>query len=212
VPLIDMKMMRLRGVWTTNLVAALFGMGMYASFVLMPELVQEPRSTGYGFGASVTAAGLFLLPSTIAMVILGQFAGALDRRFGSKPPLLVGSCFAVAAYVVLAGAHEEQWEIYVASGLLGIGIGLAFAAMANLIVQNVRPDQTGAATGMNTVTRTIGGAFGGQVAASVLASSVTGGHPTESGYVLAFVICAAALCCALIAGLRIPARRLQETN
>ncbi|MEA2146318.1 MAG: hypothetical protein QOG59_1905 [Solirubrobacteraceae bacterium] len=205
VPLVDMRMMRIRGVWTTNLVAALFGMGMYSSFVLIPALVQEPQSTGYGFGASVTAAGLFLLPSTIAMVIIGQMAGRLDRRFGSKPPLLAGSVCAIAAYTTLAVAHGQRWQVYVASALLGIGIGLAFAAMANLIVQNVRQEQTGVATGMNTVTRTVGGAFGGQVVASILASStVTGGQPTEASYVLAFGLCAGALVAGLIAGLRIP--------
>src|SRR5581483_5149466 len=90
-PLVDMRMMRLRGVWTTNLVAALFGIGMYASFVLIPTLVQEPRSTGYGFGASITAAGIFLVPSTVMMLLVGQLAGPLERRFGSKPPLLAGA-------------------------------------------------------------------------------------------------------------------------
>src|SRR5207245_460017 len=34
VPLVDMRMMRLRGVWTTNLVAFLLGVGMYSSFIL----------------------------------------------------------------------------------------------------------------------------------------------------------------------------------
>src|SRR3954467_6347718 len=63
-PLVDMRMMAIRGVWTTNAVAFLIGVGMYSSFVLIPELVQEPASTGYGFGASATAAGLFLLPAT----------------------------------------------------------------------------------------------------------------------------------------------------
>ena len=61
-PLVDMRMMAIRGVWTTNTVAFLIGVGMYSSFILLPEFVQEPASTGYGFGASVTAAGLFLLP------------------------------------------------------------------------------------------------------------------------------------------------------
>src|SRR5262249_48602092 len=35
-PLVDMGMMRIRGVWTTNLVAFLLGVGMYSSFVLIP--------------------------------------------------------------------------------------------------------------------------------------------------------------------------------
>ena len=51
-----MKMMRLRGVWTTNLAAFVFGFGMYSSFVLVPEFVEQSTSTGYGFGASITQA------------------------------------------------------------------------------------------------------------------------------------------------------------
>ena len=62
-PLVDMAMMRLRGVWTTNVATLLVGFGMYSAFVLIPQYVQAPTSTGYGFGASVTQAGLYLLPS-----------------------------------------------------------------------------------------------------------------------------------------------------
>ena len=142
-PLVDMRMMAIRGVWTTNTVAFLIGVGMYSSFVLLPELVQEPASTGYGFGASVTAAGLFLLPATIAIVVVGQMAGVLERRIGSRGSLIGGALFALACYVLLVADRSQEWEIYVAAGLLGIGIGLSFSAMANLIVQNVRQEQTG---------------------------------------------------------------------
>ncbi len=48
-PLVDMRMMRIRGIWTTNLVAVLVGVGMYSAFILLPQFVQEPTSTGYGF-------------------------------------------------------------------------------------------------------------------------------------------------------------------
>ena len=76
-------------------------------------------------------------------------------------------------------ARDARWEIYVAGALLGSGIGLAFAAMANLIIENVGPTQTGVATGMNTVTRTVGGGFGGAVTASILAGTVgVSGYPT----------------------------------
>src|SRR4051794_32588340 len=142
-PLVDMRMMAIRGVWTTNAVAFLIGVGMYSSFILLPELVQEPASTGYGFGASVTTAGLFLLPATIAIVVVGQMAGILERRIGSRGSLIGGALFALAAYALLVVDRSQQGEIYVAAGLLGIGIGLSFSAMANLIVQNVRQDQTG---------------------------------------------------------------------
>jgi MFS family permease len=210
-PLVDMRMMAIRGVWTTNAVAFLIGVGMYSSFILLPELVQEPTSTGYGFGASVTAAGLFLLPSTIAIVIVGQMAGLLERRIGSRGSLIGGALFSLASYVLLVADRSHQAEIYVAAGLLGIGIGLSFSAMANLIVQNVRREQTGVATGMNAVTRTLGGAFGGQLAATLLAGQLgAGGIPTSSGFTLAFLMCLIALAAGLGLALVVPRRNANE--
>jgi MFS family permease len=208
-PLVDMRMMRIRGVWTTNAVALLLGFGMYASFILIPQFVETPGRHGYGFGASVTGAGLFLLPSTIAMLVVGSQTGRLEKRFGSKPPLLAGGLCAFAAFAVLTLAHGAQWEIYAAAVLLGSGIGLAFAAMANLIIENVGPAETGVATGMNTVTRTVGGAFGGAAAASVVAGSVVAatGFPTAAGYTHAFALCAGALLAGVLVGLAIPQRR-----
>ncbi len=210
-PLVDMRMMAIRGVWTTNTVAFLIGVGMYSSFVLLPELVQEPTSTGYGFGASVTTAGLFLLPTTIAIVVIGQMAGVLERRIGSRGSLIGGAAFALACYVLLVTGRSQEWEIYVAAGLLGIGIGLSFSAMANLIVQNVRQEQTGVATGMNAVTRTLGGAFGGQLAATLLASNLDGsGIPTSSGFTLSFLMCLIALAGALGFALVVPRRSAND--
>jgi EmrB/QacA subfamily drug resistance transporter len=210
-PLVDMRMMRIRGVWTTNLVAFLLGFGMYSSFILLPQLVETPRRAGYGFGASVTQAGLFMLPSTLAMLVVGAQTGRLEKRFGSKPPLLAGGTLTLASFVLLAVAHGARWEIYVAAALLGSGIGLAFASMANLIIENVGPEQTGVATGMNTVTRTVGGGFGGAAVASLLAGTVgTSGYPTANGYTAAFGLCAIALAVGVLTGFAIPSRRPEE--
>jgi EmrB/QacA subfamily drug resistance transporter len=208
-PLVDMRMMAIRGVWTTNTVAFLIGVGMYSSFILLPELVQEPPTTG--FGASVTAAGLFLLPATIAIVVVGQMAGVLERRIGSRGSLIGGALFALACYALLVGDRSQELEIYVAAGLLGIGIGLSFSAMANLIVQNVRREQTGVATGMNSVTRTLGGAFGGQLAATLLSSNLgVAGIPDSSGFTLSFVMCLLALAGALGFALVVPRRSAND--
>ena len=206
-PLVDMRMMGIRGVWTTNLVAFLIGVGLYSAFILLPEYVQEPASTGYGFGASVTVAGLYLLPSTIAIIVLGQMAGILERRIGSRGSLIWGAVFALACYVLLVAARSQPIDIFVAATLLGIGIGLSFSAMANLIVENVPQEQTGVATGMNAVTRTLGGAFGGQVAATLLASNLgAGGIPTDTGFALSFVMCLIALAAASAVALWVPRR------
>ena len=210
-PLVDMRMMRIRGVWTTNAVAALLGFGMYSSFILIPDLVETPERVGYGFGASVTAAGLFLLPATVAMLVFGAQTGRLEKRFGSKPPLLAGALFAAGAYALLALFRDENGQIYLSAFLLGAGIGLAFAAMVNLIIENVGPAETGIATGMNTVTRTVGGAFGGAVVASILAGSIgAGGYPSAGAFTAAFAACAIAPAVGVLIGFLIPGRRPQD--
>jgi EmrB/QacA subfamily drug resistance transporter len=210
-PLVDMQMMRIRGVWTTNAVALLLGFGMYASFFLLPQFVETPSGHGFGFDASVTEAGLFMLPTTVAMLFFGALTGWLEKRFGSKPPLLAGGLLAFFSFLILAFEHDAEWKIYAAGVLLGGGVGLAFAAMANLIIENVGPAETGVATGMNTVTRTVGGAFGGAATASVIAGTVVAGSdiPTEHGYTMAFALCAVVLFAGLLVGLLIPQRRTE---
>jgi MFS family permease len=204
-PLVDMRMMRIRGVWTVNAAAFLVGAGMYSSFVLIPQFVSEPSSSGYGFGATVSEAGLFLAPSTLGMLLLGPVAGRLSERVGSRVPLILGGMTTTASFVLLAVAHSQHWEIYVASALLGAGIGLAFASLANLIVEAVPPHQTGVATGMNTVMRSLGGSVGSQVGASIIAGTVVGhALPTEHGVTLAFAFAAVACGLAALASLAVP--------
>jgi EmrB/QacA subfamily drug resistance transporter len=203
-PLVDMAMMRVRGVWTVNAAAFLVGAGMYSSFILIPQFVEEPASSGYGFGASVSQAGLFLVPSTLGMLLFGPVAGRLSERVGSRVPLILGGLTTTLSFVMLAVAHDQHWEIYVASGILGAGIGLAFASLANLIVEAVPREQTGVATGMNTVMRSLGGSVGGQIGASVLAGGVVAGIPSESGFTTAFIIAAAACALAAVAAAAVP--------
>jgi EmrB/QacA subfamily drug resistance transporter len=207
-PLIDMKMMRRTAVWTNNLVALLLGVGMYATFAFLPEFVQTPTSAGYGFGASITRSGLMLLPSAVTMFIVGLFAGRLARRLGGRVLVIAGCLIGCAAMSMLAFAHQHQWEIYVASGLMGIGFGLAYSAMSALIVAAVPPSQTGVASGMNANIRTIGGSIGAAVMASIVTSQLEpSGLPREAGYTTGFAVMAAGLLLAAVAGLLMPSAR-----
>ncbi len=209
-PLVDMRMMRLRGVWTTNVTALMVGFGMFGSFLLVPQLVQMPVAAGFGFGASVTQAGLFLLPSSAVMLFAGPLSSRLGARFGSRTPVLIGIALVGLGFVQLAVLHDEPWHIYLNSVVTGAGIGLSFAAMATLIVDSVPQSQTGVATGMNTIMRSIGGALGAQIAASIVGGHLTGsGLPAESGFVAAFLVSAAALGLAFAAGLLIPRRSVE---
>jgi predicted MFS family arabinose efflux permease len=206
-PMVDMKMMRIPTVWRTNLAALLFGFGMFAMFVTVPQFSQTPDRVGYGFGASVTQSGLYLLPFAVAMLVIAPLTGRLTKAIGSKPILIVGALFAAASYGLLAVAHSEAWNIYLAAGLLGVGMAFGFASMANLIVEAVPASQTGVATGMNTNVRNIGAALGGAVATSLIVSGMlVHGYPREHGYVVAFAVCGGALLVAATTALIIPSR------
>ena len=200
-PMVDMKMLAHRPVLLTNIVTVIAGFGLFGAYVLIPNFVEAPESTGYGFGASATEAGFYLLPSSIVLLFAGPLAGVMGKWWGSKWPLSLGMALMGVGAFVLSFIHERPIDIYVASGFLGLGVGLAFAAMVALIAENVRPTETGVATGMNTVIRMIGAVIGGQIGAAILtAKTGSGGFPTEGAFHIAFGLSAAAgLAAALVA-------------
>ncbi len=207
-PVVDMTMMRIRAVWSTNLAALLFGFGMFAMFIIVPQFVQTPARQGYGFGASVTQSGLYLAPLALAMLLIAPLTGRLAMAVGSKMVLVAGTLFAAASYGLLALSHSRPWPFYTASAMLGIGIALGFASMANLIIDAVPASQTGVATGMNTNIRSIGGALGSAIATSIVVSSVLrSGFPAEHGFVVAFTVCSGALLVAAFAAWAVPDQR-----
>jgi EmrB/QacA subfamily drug resistance transporter len=201
-PMVDMRMLARREILFTNITALISGFAMFGTFVLVPNFVEMPhglsnsvqRAVDYGFDASATKAGLYLLPSSIALLFAGPLAGVFGRRTGFKWPLAIGMVLVGLSAASLAEWHDEPWHILVEMFVLGVGVGFAFAAMATLITQAVRPTETGVATGMNTVMRTVGGVVGGQVGAALLAAYTIRGTnvPSEDGFTIAFAIAAIA--------------------
>ena len=207
-PLIDMKLMRLRGVWATDLVALILGFAMFGTFLLVPTLLQLPAATGYGFGKSVSESGLFLLPTVVMMVVFGPLAGLLNRRFGPKVPMFLGAASVVAAFALPALAHGAIWQVLASGILTGAGIGLAFAAMSNALIETVPAAQTGEATSVNTIARTIGSSIGTAVVAAVITSNSTPrGLPLDAAFTNGFWVCAGVAVLAVVSSLILPAMR-----
>jgi EmrB/QacA subfamily drug resistance transporter len=204
-PLIDLRMMSIPAVWTTNVVALLFGVGLYAVFAFLPEFIQTPSSAGYGFGAGITESGLIVLPMAVTMFVFGNLSGRLSARYTARWVLIAGSAVSIVPFVIMTVAHAHVWEVTVAMALLGIGFGLAFSAMTNIIVDAVPSTQTGVASGMNANIRTIGGSIGAAVMASIVTSGAgADGLPKEGGYTAGFAMLTGATVLAALAGLLIP--------
>jgi EmrB/QacA subfamily drug resistance transporter len=203
-PLADITALTKPPVLITNIATLLVGFGMFGSFVLIPTLAESPVSTGYGFGANATGAGLLLLPGSLAMLVLGPVSGIIGSRVGNKVPLAVGGFVTAAGLALMAVAHGSKLEIVGFSILMSGGIGLAFAAMPNLIIEAVPPHQTGEATGFNALVRSVGASLGSQVSATVLATSAVAGIPRDAGYTHAFAVSAVVAGCAGAVAILIP--------
>jgi EmrB/QacA subfamily drug resistance transporter len=216
-PMVDMHVFVQRQVLFTNICALITGFAMFGTFVLIPNFVETPRGLAagtaqlvhYGFNASATKAGLYLLPSSATLLFAGPAAGVIGRRIGSKWPLAAGMLLSGISAVMLAFWNTETWQILVALAVLGIGVGFAFAAMATLITEAVRATETGIATGMNTVMRTVGGVIGGEVGAAILTAHLipSTNVPSLRGYEVAFTIAGAAAFVGVFAAVLVTPRR-----
>jgi EmrB/QacA subfamily drug resistance transporter len=217
-PLIDIRVLAERPVLLTNVTALISGFAMFGSFVLVPRFVEAPGELpaavaariGYGFDASATTTGLYLLPGSLLMLFAGPAAGLLGRRVGSKWPLAIGMALVAVSAATLAALHAAPWHVVAAMAGLSMGVGFSFAAMAALITEAVPPTETGIATGINTVMRTVGAVIGAQVGAAILTAKTLDGTgvPTEAAYVIAFALAAAAAAVAVVVAVLVtPMRR-----
>lgn len=173
-PLLDLRMMRRRPIWTTNVAAFMVGVGQFAGFVLIPQYVQDPDA---GFGVGPLVSGLYLLPMTIGVLAGGLATEPFERRGGARALLVFGAGSLAASMAMLAFARGTPLEVCTASLLCGVGAGAGMAALATLIVTHAPSGETGAASGVNNVARTLGGAMGTQIGAALLAAGASGYTP-----------------------------------
>jgi EmrB/QacA subfamily drug resistance transporter len=216
-PLVDMRMLANRTVAFTNLASMLGGFGMLAGFVLLPQLAQMPthlppelaRLVHYGFGLSATEAGLLMVPGAIIGILVAPFTGRMGLRFGYRALLVYGLATMAISGAALAAFHAAPWQVIVTQAAGGTGGTLIMAAMAKLVVDSVRPEETAVAAGMNSVMRILGGVIGGQVMGTLLTIDTIPNTnvPTSAAFTTGFAVAAGVSALAVLAAVRISPRR-----
>ena len=189
-PLVDLRLLIGPRLLTTNVATLVVAVGMFAAVTLLPLFVQTPTALGYGFGYSPARTGLLMAPMAVCMLLAAPLAARVSTARGARTVFRAGAVLAAIALAGLGLLHENIAEVAVWCALLGLAYGLAFASLGGLVVGAVGQEQTGAATGINTILRTVGGAIGSVLAAVIVASSATApGRPAaESGYTTAFLV------------------------
>lgn len=217
-PLVDVRMLVGRTVLFTNIASMVAGFGMFATFVVIPQLVETPRGLAadvaalvdYGFNGTPTTTGLLIVPASAALVLASLLAGSLGQRVPAARLFVGGMVVLGAGTALLALWHTSEWQVAAAMGLFGVGIGSVLSLAPRLITEAVRSEELAVATGMNAVLRMVGHVLGGQAAAAILASSTIAetSVPTSDAFTIVFWLsAAAALAAAGAATFMTPRRR-----
>lgn len=213
-PLLDLRVAARRPVLLTNIASIAMGFSLFASNVSYPQLLELPPPAG--FGLSLLAASLVIMPAGLVMMVLSPFSGRLARTVGPRRLLVLGAIALIAAYGFTLAFSSEVWHLLVANLLVGVGIGFGYAAMPMLIMRSVPQHETGASNGLNALFRSLGTSTAAAVIGAVLAtvSTVQNGVavPTAGAFQLSFVLGGAAAVVALVIAVFIPNRPAAETH
>lgn len=172
-PLVDLRTTARPRVLITNLASLFVGFGMYAGMLIAPQLLQFPEATGYGLGQSMLAAGLWMAPGGIMMMIVSPFGGKLTDARGPKFTLICGVLVIAAAYGLGILLMGSAWGLMLFLMVSSSGVGLAYGAMPALIMSAVPASETAAANGFNTLMRALGTSIGAAVIGAVLSQMTT---------------------------------------
>lgn len=214
-PMVDIRVSGRPAVLLANIAALLIGFAFYANSLVTAQMVQEPRSTGYGLGASIVVSGLCLLPGGLSMVALSPVSARISATFGPKVTLALAAGVMAVGYVVRFFTSHQLWMIIAGATVVSAGTAIAYSALPALVIRAVPAAETGAANGLNTLMRSLGQAVCSAVVAAVLANLTfqAAGRtaPTLHAYLLVFLIAAGAALLALAVTLCLPGRRPSGT-
>ena len=142
--------------------------GMFGSIFLLTQFLQTVQ------GYSPLGAGLRMLAWTGVTMLVAPAAGILSDRIGGRPFMAAGLALQAVALGWLAVIVDADRLVLAPRApfiIAGIGMGLFFAPVANVVLSAVRPEEEGQASGANNALRELGGVFGIAVLAAIFANS-----------------------------------------
>jgi MFS family permease len=188
-PMIDLRMLAQPVMWKACVLTFAICVGTTIAVYLVPQLF-DVSGDGYGFGATATQIGFFLLPGAVAASLAGPLGGIGDRRFGPRAVVTAGILILAVALIALAVVHSEIWHIVVGKALIALANGLCVTALVTGIATSVGEEDTGIATSLLLLMRLVGSAVGAQLGGALLTAGTPPGSsvPAESAFVTGFVI------------------------
>jgi EmrB/QacA subfamily drug resistance transporter len=153
-PMLPLGLFRDRDFAGANLLTLLLYASLGGSMFFVPlNLIQVQ-----GYGA--TAAGASLLPFIAIMFILSRWTGRLVDVMGARIPLVVGPTIAGVGFALYAlpGVGGSYWTTFFpAACVLGVGMSITIAPLTTTVMNALRPELAGTASGVNNAVSRVAG-------------------------------------------------------
>lgn len=216
-PLVDLRTMVRPAVLFTNLAAVLIGFGMMAQMIVVPQLLEAPAATGYGLGQTILMVGVWMAPGGLMMLVMAPVSSRMITRLGARLTMAIGAVVLAGGYGVALGLMNAPWQLMVATVVASTGVGIGYAAMPTLVLDNVPKGEAGSSVGVNSLMRSIGTTTAGAVMAALLTSQTqilapgTPPIPTAGAFQLCFAVGALAALVGAGITLLVPRDRPERT-
>ncbi|MGK9273344.1 DHA2 family efflux MFS transporter permease subunit [Williamsia muralis] len=171
-PILDVRLFKNRPFAVASGLIAVAFFSLFGFIFLITQYFQAVK--GYG----PLEAGLRTLPFAIVMAGFSPLAMVFARKLGPGRVAALGSLTMAGGFalVLLAGKDASYWGLIIWSmSLMAAGLALVQGPATNIITNSLAPQQAGAGSAVNDVTREIGGTLGVAVLGSVLSSIYTSG-------------------------------------
>ncbi|CAM5235403.1 DHA2 family efflux MFS transporter permease subunit OS=Streptomyces alboniger OX=132473 GN=CP975_10340 PE=4 SV=1 [Streptomyces alboniger] len=186
VPLMPLKLFRVRSVSAANAAMFVCGGGMFAMWMFMTLYAQNV------LGYSPMKAGLALIPSSLTIVLGSMLAPRVMPVLGAKNVSVLGILVAAAGFgwqstMTVDGAYVTS--IMLPGIVMMFGAGFATTPLASLATSGAEPGDAGLVSGLINTSRTMGGALGLAVLSTVAAAQMNGSASKQAltdGYAMAF--------------------------
>ena len=204
-PMLPLHLFRSRAFAAANAVSLLMYFGMFGSIFLLSQFFQVVQ------GLNPFEAGLRILPWTAMPAFVAPVAGALVGRVGGRAILVPGMVLmsiGLGWLAIVSSPTVAYGTLVPAFIVSGIGMGLFFAPIGNIVLSAVQPTEMGKASGANNAIREVGGVLGVAVLASVFSANGSYGSPASyvAGLAPAVALGAVLVAVGAIVALAIPGR------